>query len=252
LLAPKGEIDKILDTVVSNLLVTNNITFEPGVNCRVLLTSPIESFTVGYTIVLSRGLIDSLPDEASLAMVLAAELSHVLLGHQLDTKFAFNDRILVEDSKIFQTFNFRRTNQEREEADRKAIELLKKSPYKDKTTAAGLYLRAVGDRIPVMPNLFQPRFGNPLAENGLAVRMASLMTNAPVLDMTDLTQIATMPLGSRVRLDPWSNQVELAKAATPVLLSEREKMPFEVTPFMLALTRQSHPGGVRGSTGADR
>jgi len=103
-----------------------------------------------------------------------------------------------------------------------------------------------------MPNLFQPRFGNPLAENGLAVRMASLMTNAPVLDMTDLTQIAAMPLGSRVRLDPWSNQVELAKAATPVLLSEREKMPFEVTPFMLALTRQSHPGGVRGSTGADR
>jgi len=40
---------------------------------------PLESFTVGHTVVLSRGLIDVLPDEGSLATMLAHELSHVVL-----------------------------------------------------------------------------------------------------------------------------------------------------------------------------
>ncbi|MGA8215883.1 MAG: M48 family metalloprotease, partial [Candidatus Sulfotelmatobacter sp.] len=77
LLAPPGEVDKILMTVVNNLLVTNNIDLQSDVRCRVLLTSPLESFTIGHTIVISRGLLDVLPDEASLAMVLAHELSHI-------------------------------------------------------------------------------------------------------------------------------------------------------------------------------
>ena len=83
LLAPPGEVDKILCTVVNNLLVTNNIDLQGDVHCRVLLTAPLESFTIGHTIVMSRGLLDVLPDEASLAMVLAHELSHIVLGHQL-------------------------------------------------------------------------------------------------------------------------------------------------------------------------
>ncbi len=86
LVAPKGEVDKVLNTVVNNLEVTNNLEIEPEVQCRVLLTSPLESFTVGHTIVLSRGLIDTLPDEASLAAVLARELAHIALGHRLNTK----------------------------------------------------------------------------------------------------------------------------------------------------------------------
>src|ERR1700716_202988 len=74
LLAPKGEVDKVLETVVNNLEVTNNIDLEPEVRCRVLMTSTLESFTLGHTIVVSRGLMDVLPDEASLAAILAHEL----------------------------------------------------------------------------------------------------------------------------------------------------------------------------------
>lgn len=64
LLAPPNSVDKVLDTVVRNLEITNNINLEQEVRCRILLTSPLESFTVGRTIVLSRGLVDVLPDEA--------------------------------------------------------------------------------------------------------------------------------------------------------------------------------------------
>ncbi|HWC19516.1 MAG TPA: hypothetical protein VG498_21065, partial [Terriglobales bacterium] len=52
-LAPAGEVTKVLDTVVNNLEITNNLNIEPEVRCRVLLTTPLESFNVGNTIVLS-------------------------------------------------------------------------------------------------------------------------------------------------------------------------------------------------------
>ena len=47
LLAPEGEIDKVLQTVVNNMMVTNNLDIQPEVHCRVLMTTPLESFTVG-------------------------------------------------------------------------------------------------------------------------------------------------------------------------------------------------------------
>ena len=59
LIAPAGEVDKVLETVVNNLEVTNNLEIQPEVRCRVLMTSTVESFTVGHTIILSRGLIDT-------------------------------------------------------------------------------------------------------------------------------------------------------------------------------------------------
>src|SRR5437899_1518196 len=93
LLAPEGDVDRILQTVVNNLEVTNNIDLPRPVRTRVLLTAPLETFSVGNTIVISRGLVDVLPDEASLAAVLSHELAHIVLGHNLGSKFAFNDRM---------------------------------------------------------------------------------------------------------------------------------------------------------------
>ena len=82
LMAPDGTVDAILQAVTNNLLITNNLDIA-GVRCRVLLTTPLESFVVGRTIVLSRGLLDVLPDEATLAVVLAHELAHIVLRHSL-------------------------------------------------------------------------------------------------------------------------------------------------------------------------
>ena len=53
-LAPAGSVDKVLQTVVDNLIITNKLQIEPDVRCRVLLTLPLESFTIGHTIVISR------------------------------------------------------------------------------------------------------------------------------------------------------------------------------------------------------
>lgn len=241
LLAPSGDVDKILATVVNNLLVTNNIDLQADVRCRILLTSPLESFTVGHTIVVSRGLLDVLPDEASLAMVLAGELAHIVLGQSNDTKLAFNDRMFFPDQDSFERLDFKRNAADEEKADAKAVELLKNSPYKDKLGNAGLFLKALQERAPELPNLIRPHLGNGLV-SGKSIRMSALLASAPQLEPQRTDQIAALPLGGRIKLDPWSDQVELEKAKPVALTSAREKMPFELTPFFPYLTRLSGPG----------
>ena len=120
LIAPKGEVDKVLETVVNNLEVTNNLDIEPEVRCRVMMTTTLESYTLGHTIVLSRGLIDVLPDEASLATIIAHELGHVVLGHRMDSHYAFFDQLLVDDKDTFRHFGFARTPDEENAAERQS------------------------------------------------------------------------------------------------------------------------------------
>jgi len=241
LLAPSGEVDKVLATVVNNLLVTNNIDLQGDIRCRVLLTAPLESFTIGHTIVISRGLLDVLPDEASLAMVLAHELSHIVLGHHFDTKLAFNDKLFFPDEESFQRLDFKRTPADEEAADTKALELLKNSPYKDKLGNAGLFLKALQQKGPDLPHLIRPHLGNSFA-GGKSIRMSSLLAAAPELDAKRVDQIAALPLGGRIKVDPWTDQVELSKAKPVALISAREKMEFEITPFFPYLTRLSTGG----------
>jgi hypothetical protein len=241
LLAPPGDVDKILLTVVNNLMVTNNIDLQGDIRCRVLLTSPLESFTIGRTIVMSRGLLDVLPDEASLAMVLAHELAHIVLGHPFDTMMAFNDRLFFPDQDSFQRMDFKRRPADEEAADAKAVELLKNSPYKDKMATAGLFLKSLQEHAPELPNLIRPHLGNSFAA-GKDIRMSALLASAPQLNPKRTDQIAALPLGGRIKLDPWTDQVELAKAKPVALISPKENMPFEITPFFPFLTRLSTPG----------
>jgi hypothetical protein len=236
LLAPSGDVDKVLTTVVNNLILTNNLDIQPDVRARVLLTTPLESFTIGHTIVVSKGLLDVLPDEASLAMILARELGHIALGHQLDTNLAFNDRMFFSDENTFKTFTFKRSTQDEDDADKKALELLANSPYKDKLGNAGLFLKALQARSPELKSLIDARLGDGLVA-GKTLRMSALLNTAPQLDERKKDQIAALPLGGRVRVDPWSNQTELAKTKPVALVSAREKMPFEVTPVFPYLTR---------------
>lgn len=239
LLAPAGEVDKVMATVVNNLLVTNNIDLQSDFRCRVLLTSPLESFTIGHTIVISRGLLDVLPDEASLALVLAHELSHIVLGHPFDTKLAFNDKLFFPDEQSFQRLDFKQSRADEEAADNKALELLKNSPYKDKLANAGLFMKALQEHAPALPQLIRPHLGNGLAGNN---RLTNLVASAPALDPKRLDQIAALPLGGRIKVDPWTDQVELSKAKPVALTSAREKLEFEITPFFPFLTRSSGGG----------
>jgi hypothetical protein len=237
LLAPEGDVDHVLQTVVNNLEVTNNIDLPRPVRTRVLLTAPLETFSVGNTIVISRGLIDVLPDEASLAAVLAHELAHIVLGHNLGSKYAFNDRMLFSDDSTYNNLGFRHIPEEEAAADKKAVELLNNSPYAQKLDNVGLFLKALQARSPQLNALLTTHLGNSLASGGTISRLSALATQGPALDNNKLDQVAALPLGGRVKINPWDDKAEMVKTAPVAITSARDKMPFEVTPFYPRLAR---------------
>lgn len=248
LLGPTGDVEKVLDTVVNNLLVTNKLSIDPPIRTRVLLTTPLESFTVGHTLIVSRGLVDVLPNEASLAAVIARELAGIVLGFKGNTMNAFSDRMLFEDQQIFRNFVYRRTSNEDLQANKKAMEFLKNSPYADQLPQVGLFLKALVAKGDGLTNLTMARIGNPVASPGVAILLPELIAAAPKLDPNNPEQIAALPLVSRIRVDPWSNSTEMIRAKAVPLLSAKEKMPFEVMPVVLALKRQDDPVTKTAST----
>jgi hypothetical protein len=232
LMAPHGDVDKVLETVVNNLEVTNNLDIEPAVRCRVLMTSTLESFTMGHTIVLSRGLIDVLPDEASLAVILAHELGHVALGHRMGTQFAFFNHLRFDEKETFRHFGFIRTPEEEQAATLKGKELLAKSPYMEQPGNAQYFLQALKNRATAIPNLVSPHLGNRVAASW-TIAPAAPSESKPASDV-----IAALPLGGRIRIEVWNNRLEMMKSDATGPVAEDEKMPFEVTPFILYLARQ--------------
>jgi len=251
LIAPPGEVDKVLDTVVTNLEVTNNISLPRPVRARVMITSPLETFSVGNTIIVSRGLIDVLPDEGSLAMVLSHELAHIVLGHNLGSKYAFNDRMLFSDESTYNNLGFKHIPEEETAADAKALELLKASPYAQKLQTAGLFLRQLQARGPALAALLSAHLGNSFAtKEGHVQRLTAVMNDAPALEVGKLDQIAALPLGGRVKINAWDDVAELVKTAPVAITSARDKMPLEVTPFFPRLTRITSPGPIPTPTTA--
>lgn len=240
---PSPEVDGVLETVVNNLIVTNNINMAEPIHCRVLMTDPLESLAVGNTILLSRGLIDTLPDEAGLAAVLSFQLAHILLGHKIDTSFAFNDKLLFPNESTFERIPMGHTPVDNEEAAKKAMELLNNSPYKDKLNSAGLYLRQLHVLAPALHALTTSRIGDSLIKDQATGDMwlANVEAKGAKLEVTKLDQTAALPLGSRVKIDSWDDQVTLLRAKPVAYYTARDKMPFEVTPVALRLTRYTAP-----------
>jgi hypothetical protein len=234
---PGGYEATVLDQIVTNLAVPNNLAFTDPVHCRVLLTDTIEATTVGNTILISKGLIDTLPDEPSIASVIAMELAHIAMGHHIDTRYAFNDRLLFPDESTFQRINMYHSDIDNSEAAKKGYEFLQASMYKDKLPTAGLYWVALADRGRVLKNLNVPKLGDSLLRADGTPWMAELARSAPKLNWDDLTQIPALPLGSWLKTDPWDDRVHMLNAKRYAPMNARDKMPFEATPLFYKLAR---------------
>jgi hypothetical protein len=237
LLAAPSDFDKVLEQVTNNIIIGNNIELASPVHCRVMLTTPLESIAVGNTIILSKGLVDTLPTEEALASVLSFQLAHIVLGHHIDTKYAFNDRLLFPDESTFERIQMHHTDADDIEAAKKAVVLLDKSIYKDKMGNAGLYFAQLQQREKELSALNTPRLGDSMLDSTGQPWLIAIQKRAPKLDQDKLDQIAALPLGSRLRTDAWDDKVYTLKTTAPVLLNARDKMPFEVTPVYYKLAR---------------
>jgi hypothetical protein len=236
-LTPDGYETKILDQIVINLAVPNNLAFSSPIHCRVLLTDTVEATTVGNTILLSKGLLDTLPNEESIASVVALELAHVALGHHIDTRYAFNDRLMFPDESTFQRIDMYHSDVDDASAARQAMIYLQASMYKDKLASAGLYWEQLADRGRELKALNTPKLGDSLLQPDGVPWMAALAREAPKINWDDMTQIPALPLGSWLKTDPWSDRVQMLNAKRYAPMNPRDKMPLEVTPIYFKLQR---------------
>ena len=244
LLAPEGDVDKILETVLNNLELTNNISLDPEVRCRILPTTPIEVATIGHTILISRGLLDVLPNEAALATILAHALAHAALDHELDSSFAFNDRMVVPTYKQLPRFDFKHSADQERDADALGMKIIANSPYKDNLAEAGLFLKVLAEFSGKVPNLTRANLGESLVTDNQVSFMARVAIDAPKVELGNPLQIVALPLGSRVKLDPWAGQLKLVKAKPPRIYSAKDKLALQVTPFSPYLTRLKPVDGI--------
>jgi len=249
LVAPPSDFDKGLEQVTTNIIIGSNLQLPSDIHCRVILTTPLESLAIGNTILLSKGLVDTLPDEPALAAVIAFQLAHIVTGHHIDTRYAFNDRLLFPDTATFRRITMNHSTQDDDEAAKKAVDLFNHSIYHDKASSVGLFFQQLEARQKALPALFTPRLGDSLMRADGQPWLVGLTQGAPKLDMDNLTQIAALPLNSRLKIDPWDDKIFSLNVKPAPLLNARDKMPLELTPVYYRLQRYQE--GVPAGTPAN-
>jgi hypothetical protein len=260
LLDAPSEFDKTLEALAGNILAYNNITLSRPIRCRTLLTQPLESVAIGNTIVISKSLLDTTgvvtqdgaQQMGNLNAILAFQIAHIVLGHRLDTKYAFNDRLLFPSTSVFDRIPMHHTDADNEAAAKKAIELLSAKELDGGQQYFGLYLQQLQQRVKALKALNEPMIGDGLvkSDNDSTFWLAAMMSKSPKLDMKDLKQQAAMPLSSFMRFDPWSDQVIVMHSAYEPLLTAADKMPFEVAPVYLKLSYYKPPADAAAAPAA--
>ena len=123
-----------------------------------------------------------------------------------------------------------------EAAGKKTVEIMQASPYR-KTGNARLFLKTLAGHSSTLPRLLVPNIGNQVVHAETLARLSELTATEPEIEDAQRQPIAALPLGSRIKLDPWTDEITLIKTRALEILSPREVLPFEITPFMLYLTR---------------
>ena len=241
LIAPRSDFDKVLEQVTNNIIIGSKLNLPDDIHCRVILTTPLESLAVGDTVLVSKGLIDTLPTEADLAAVISFQLAHIVLGHHIDTRYAFNDRLLFPDEATFQRINMNHTAVDDDAAAKKAVELFNASIYAPKSGEVALYFAQLAVRQRALSALLTPRLGDGLVRSDGTPWLAGLTHAAPKLNVNDLTQVASLPLNSRLRIDPWDDRVYPLNVKPAAFLNPGDKMPFEITPVFFRLEAYKPP-----------
>jgi hypothetical protein len=237
LLAPPSDFDKVLETVTNNIVIGNKLALPADIHCRIMLTTPLESLAIGNTILLSKGLVDVLPSEEDLAAVLSFQLAHIVLGHHIDTRYAFNDRLLFPDEATLERITMNHSNADNEAAAKRAMELFNGSIYHDKIGSVSLFYQQLTARTKQLPSLVNPRLGDPLMKADGTPWMAGFLTQGPKLNMDDLQQQAALPLGSHLKIDTWDDKVYALNLRAEPILNPGDKMPLELTPIYFRLQR---------------
>ncbi len=251
LLDAPSDFDKTLADLANNILIYNGIQLSRPIRVRTLLTEPLESVAIGNTVVLSKSLIDTTAivtqdgaqQMGNLNAILAFQLAHIILGHRLDTKYAFSDTLLFPSTSVFSKIPMHHTDADNTSAAKRALELLNAKELVDGQQYFGLYLQQIKERAKPLKALTEPMIGDGLIKEDKSGTfwLDALAGKGGKLDQANLKQQAAAPLASFLRRDPWTDQLITLRAAYEPILMAADKMPFEVEPVYIKLTYYKAP-----------
>jgi hypothetical protein len=146
-------------------------------------------------------------------------------------QYGFSDVLRLSPTEALRKLSFVDKPEEARKNGEKAAALLKKSPYGDKLANAGLFFSQLESQKPALKQLISARLGNQVYFSSQLLQMA------PALAPASLQQLGALPMGSRIKINAWNDSVSLIETHQMGPLSPREKIPFEITPIDLHLTR---------------
>ena len=216
LLARPGQTEAGLKGVVAGLVKKNNSSCSE-IQVRVLLTTPLEGFTIGCTVVISKEMLNVASDDAVASLLLAPMLAHILLNHP--NKPVYADMLQADADEVLKKLSFAGTAEDIQEDDRKGLELLVNSQSQGNLARMGSFLRSAAEYCRRMPALFlQPRLGNAIPACDGRGPIMKLIPLAP----RRIEGVPAFSLGSRLILDPVTDIVQL-------LYPSQDQEPFQLT-----------------------
>jgi hypothetical protein len=224
IVAPSSKFEReVCDPIIQDIVAANQITLDRTLSCRVLLSVPAETVLFESVIGISKTVFDLAPNSATVAVLIAREvaLAKVRSSH-LDLAWGRPDTLMLRNERdLLNHLNMTPTQIERDQADDLAIEYLKhlRGYKRQDLEAAAIFLYTASEACKTRPALLAPRFGDGLPGCGREAYISKMAMPAPPGSASN----PAMHVGSRIKINPWSDMVSLMPA-------QQERAPYGVIP----------------------
>jgi hypothetical protein len=161
LLASPGPVEGRINQLVQEIQISGGVS-RPEIQGRILLTTPVEIFSSGDTIFLSRGLLNVVPNESVLAVFLAREIAAIRLGKLQKTRSKIGAVFNSHGISDFSGLGLGGSGGDRAITDQAAA-LLKGTPYAGAIGQADRFEASLALYAAQVPQLVRARFGRGFA-----------------------------------------------------------------------------------------
>jgi hypothetical protein len=109
---------------------------------------------------MSRGLIDVVPNEETLAALLAFEIAGAMTPKPAQDQYGFSDTLRLTPTEALKKLSFADNQEEARRNSETSLEWLRKSPYGDKLVTLGLFFSQLQSQKQALKQLISARLGN--------------------------------------------------------------------------------------------
>jgi len=207
IVAPKGSVEASLDAIIAGISDASR-PWISGVSCRVLLTTNVELFHIGNTILMSRGLLEMAPNNEVLTALLAHELAHIVNDGGKQLRFDY-EKTLFEHGRTldFSGLGIKTSAQEEEKAAALTCDILADAQHGAANGKALAFIKQLATIAQQVPSLARARVGIGFVESGNGAHILKLCTPSEQV----ATDIAPLQLKGSYLVDILTGQLLRAR-----------------------------------------